>query len=69
MSHILFAGEQVTASGFEIKGFDYFGVNTYKEDGQAIVNALTKGGHEVNWIKTCTAMIDFPESLADRTNW
>ncbi len=63
MAKVLLAGEQVTASGFEIKGFDYFGVNAYKEDGQALVDALTAGGHEVDWMRTCSVPTDFPEHL------
>ena len=65
MSRILLAGEQVTATGFEIKGFDYFGVNAYKEDGQALVEALSSGGHEVSWMRTCQVPTDFPERMED----
>lgn len=63
MSRVLLAGEQVTATGFEIKGFDYFGVNAYKEDGNTLVKALTHKGHEVTWIRTCNVAVDFPERL------
>jgi uncharacterized membrane protein len=65
MSKILLAGEQVTASGFEIKGFDYFGVNAYKEDGQTLVDALSSDGHQVNWLRTCQVPTDFPERMED----
>jgi len=61
MSRILLAGEQVTSIGFEVKGFDYFGVSAYKEDGQVLVEALTGGGHEVQWCRTCQVATDFPE--------
>ena len=63
MAKVLLAGEQVTASGFEIKGFDYFGVNAYKEDGAALVDALTAGGHDVQWMRTCHIPVEFPEHL------
>jgi uncharacterized membrane protein len=33
MSRILLAGEQLRSAGFEVKGFDYFGVNAHQEDG------------------------------------
>ncbi len=62
---ILLAGEQVTATGFEIKGFDYFGVNQYKEDGQHLVNALEKYRNKVTWIKTCKVNTQFPETVSD----
>ena len=48
MSRILFAGEQVTAIGHEIKGFDSFEVSANKEDGLALFDALKKGGYEVS---------------------
>jgi len=63
MSRILLAGEQVTASGFEIKGFDYFGVNAYKEDGRHLVDALAGGGHDVEWMRTHRVPTDFPERI------
>lgn len=63
MATILLAGEQVTAAGVEIKGFDYFGVNAYKEDGQALVQALAAGGHAVEWMRTCQVPEHFPETL------
>jgi uncharacterized membrane protein len=64
MSSILLAGEQVTAVGFELKGFDYFGSHAFKEDGQALVRALTDGGHAVEWLRTCHVPEHFPEELA-----
>lgn len=63
MSKILLAGEQVTGIGFEIKGFDCFSVNAYKEDGQALHQALVKGGHDVTWLRTSHVAVHFPESL------
>lgn len=65
MANILLAGEQVTASGFEIKGFDYFGTQAYKEDGQVLVDALTDGGHAVEWMRTFRVPEHFPEALTD----
>jgi len=65
VGNILLAGEQVTGVGFEIKGFDYFGANTYKEDGQALVDALEGGGHTVTWMRTNHVAVDFPETLAN----
>ena len=64
MANILLAGEQVTAIGFEIKGFDFFGVSAYKEDGNVLVDALTREGHDVTWMRTCHVAVDFPEKLA-----
>lgn len=64
MSKILLVGEQVTASGVEIKGFDYYGTHAYKEDAQALVGALKKGGHKVDWMRTCMVQTNFPEQLA-----
>lgn len=64
MATILLAGEQVTVAGFEIKGFDYFGSHAYKEDGQMLVQALTDGGHAVEWMRTCHVPDSFPEELA-----
>jgi len=64
MSTVLLAGEQVTVAGFEIKGFDYFGSHTYKEDGHTLVQALTDGGHTVEWMRTCHVPECFPEELA-----
>jgi len=64
MATILLAGEQVTVAGFEIKGFDYFGTHAYKEDGQALVQALTDGGHAVEWMRTNRVPAHFPETLA-----
>lgn len=63
MANILFAGEQVTGTGFEIKGFDSFAVNTDKEDGQALYDALIAGGHDVTWMRTSQVARHFPESL------
>ena len=64
MANVLLAGEQVTAIGFEIKGFDFFGVSAYKEDGNVLVEALAREGHDVTWMRTCYVAIDFPEKLA-----
>lgn len=64
MAKVLLAGEQVTASGIEIKGFDYFGTNAYKEDGAHLVAALTAGGHEVEWMRTHNVPVEFPEEEA-----
>jgi uncharacterized membrane protein len=64
MARILLAGEQVTAAGFELKGFDYFGTHAYKEDGQTLVQALTECGHAVEWLRTCHVPTQFPENLA-----
>lgn len=64
MATILLAGEQVTAVGFEIKGFDYFGTHAYKEDGQALEQALISGGHTVAWMRTAQVPEYFPEDLA-----
>ena len=63
MSKILLAGEQVTNLGFEAKGFDMFSVSSYKEDGQELCDALTGGGHEVEWMRTSHVPVHFPESL------
>lgn len=63
MRKILLAGEQVTGIGFEIKGVDCFSVNAYKEDGQALFDALKKGGHDVTWLRTSHVAAHFPESL------
>ena len=63
MATILLAGEQVTAVSFDVKGFDYFGAHAYKEDGQALVQALTDGGHTVEWMRTCEVPVHFPEEL------
>ena len=63
MSKILFAGEQVTGLGLEIKGFDGFMVSADKEDGQALHDALRKGGHEVAWLRTNHVAARFPETL------
>jgi len=62
MSNVLLAGEQFTSAGFEIKGFDYFGANAYCEDAQPLVDALTAGGHEVDWLRTHRVPAAFPES-------
>ena len=64
MAKVLLAGEQVTATGFEIKGFDYFGTNAYKEDGRHLVDALSGGGHDVDWMRTHRVPADFPEDIA-----
>jgi len=64
MSKILLAGEQVTAFGFEIKGFDVYTVSSNNEEGQALVKALEGGGHEVDWMRTSDVPVEFPESLA-----
>ena len=63
MSSILLAGEQVTAVGFELKGFDYFGSHAFKEDGQALVQALQDSGYAVEWLRTCHVPEHFPEEL------
>lgn len=63
MIRVLLAGEQVTATTVEIKGFDHFGVNTYKEDGQYLVNALEKNNIKVDWMKTFQVQTDFPETM------
>lgn len=63
MSRILFAGEQVTAIGHEIKGFDSFEACASKEDGWALFEALRKGGHDVTWMRTAQVPVDFPETL------
>ena len=65
MSRVLLVGEQSNSIGLEVKGFDCFNSNAYKEDGGVLVKALEKGGHEVAWMRTCHAATDFPESLAD----
>jgi uncharacterized membrane protein len=65
MSKILFAGEQVTGLGVEIKGFDSFQVSAYKEDGQALYAALIAAGHEVTWMRSSHVATHFPESLAE----
>ena len=62
-TRILFAGEQVTAIGHEIKGFDSFEVSASKEDGWALFGALRKGGHEVTWMRTGQVPVEFPETL------
>ena len=61
---VLLAGEQVTAIGFEIKGFDRFGVASYKEDGQQLHDALVSGGHTVEWMRTSRVAAHFPETMA-----
>lgn len=63
MTRILFAGEQVTATGVEVKGFDSFSVNADKEEGQALVDALELGGHAVTWMRTNRVAVHFPETL------
>ncbi len=63
MGKILLAGEQVTSIGFEIKGFDCFNANAYKEDGQTLYDALKNGGHDVTWLRTSHVATDFPEAL------
>ena len=63
MSKVFLVGEQVTATSIEIKGFDYFGVNAYKEDGHVLFDALTQSGHTVTWMRTCHVAQDFPEKL------
>ena len=64
MCKILFAGEQVTGLGVEIKGFDCFTVNADKEDGHALHDALRKGRHDVTWLRTNRVAVHFPETLA-----
>ena len=62
---ILVAGEQVTSSSLEIKGFDSFGASTFKKDGEFLVEAFRKAGHEVTWMLTCQVATDFPEKLCE----
>ncbi len=62
---VLFAGEQVSAIGHEIKGFDSFEVSANKEDGWALFEALKSGGHDVDWMRTNQVAVEFPERLAD----
>ena len=62
---ILVTGEQVTSSSLEIKGFDSFGASTFKKDGQFLVDAFTKAGHEVTWMLTCQVATDFPEQMSE----
>lgn len=64
-SRILFAGEQVTSISFEIKGFDHFGVTAFKEDSHALLAALSKAGHRVDWLRTCDVPAKFPETAAE----
>ena len=63
MSRILLAGEQVTGLAFEIKGFDFFGVSSFKKDGDALIRALRDRGHEVTWLETCRVPEEFPETI------
>ncbi len=62
---VLFAGEQVSAIGHEIKGFDSFEASANKEDGVALFEALKSGGHDVVWMRTNQVAVEFPERLAD----
>lgn len=63
MSRILFTGEQFTSFSFGIKGFDYFGVSAYKDDGRALFEALKNGGHEIEWMHTSQVPVAFPEKM------
>ncbi len=63
MARILFAGEQVTGTGGEVKGFDSFAVNADKEEGQMLFDALAGGGHEVAWMRTNRVARHFPETI------
>jgi uncharacterized membrane protein len=63
MARILVAGEQVTGTGVDVKGFDSFAVNADKEDGQTLVDALAGGGHEVAWMRTNHVARHFPETI------
>ena len=65
MARVLLAGEQVTSAGIEIKGFDYFGVSAFKEDGQALAGALGEHGHQVRWMRTCHVPVEFPERIEE----
>lgn len=56
---VLFAGEQVSAIGHEIKGFDSFEASANKEDGVALFEALKSGGHEVVWMRTNQVAVEF----------
>jgi len=69
MKRILFVGEQVNSCNMEIKGFDYFFVNNYKEDGVALYSALTEAGLQVDWLKTNLVPKYFPETYKELSEY
>ncbi len=61
MARVLLAGEHFTSYAVEMKGFDFFSAISDHEDGQVLVDALMKGGHTVDWIRTNRVALSFPE--------
>ncbi len=62
---ILLAGEQWNTVKFEMHGANHFSVSDYGEGGNWLYAALTKAGHQVQWMKTNFIATDFPLDIKD----
>lgn len=60
MSHVLLAGESWSVTSIHAKGFDTFTTVDYAEGGQALIDALESGGHDVTYMPSHIAASRFP---------
>lgn len=59
---ILLAGESWMTYSTHVKGADSYTTATYEEGGQPLIDALTKGGFEVTYIRNHEAINFFPNT-------
>lgn len=61
MARVLVAGESWVLETTHVKGFDAFMSRFYEQGGEAFVQALRSGGHEVQWMPSHVAQAAFPD--------